>query len=67
MLGISKIVVLDGKTSPLEWSVGIIFGVAVLISLVARVFLIVESFLALRYLNDEVFQSVAWAHTWPHL
>ena len=46
--------------------VGTMFGVGIFIMLVARAFLLVESFLALRYLNEEAFQSVAWVHTWPH-
>ena len=50
-----------------RFTVGIIFGVGIFIVLVARAFLLVESFLSLRYLNEEAFQAVAWAHTWPHL
>ena len=71
MLGISAIVDKydDDKEnrSLLEWFVGIIFGVCMFIGLVARAFLFVESFLALRHVNEEAFQSVGWAHTWPHL
>ena len=71
MLAISKIVVHFDKderqVSLLEWFVGVVFGVGLFISLVARVFLFVESFLALRHVNEEAFQSVGWAHTWPHL
>ena len=51
----------------LEYPVGIILGVGIFIVLVARTFLLVESFLSLRRVSEEAFQSVAWAHDWPHL
>ena len=48
-----------------KWAVGIMFGLCIFVVFVARVFLLVESFLSLRFLNDDVFQGIQWAHTWP--
>ena len=48
-----------------KWTVGVMFGLGIFVMLVARAFLLVESFLSLRYLSDEVFEGIRWAHTWP--
>jgi len=47
--------------------VGISFGVGLLFVLAARIFLLIESFIALRSLPRDAYQTVSWADTWPHI
>ena len=48
-----------------KWAVGIMFGLGIFVVLVARAFLLVESFLSLRYLNYNSFEVTEWVRTWP--
>jgi len=47
------------------WGIGC--GLALIPVLFARVFLLVECFIALRELPADAYYSVAWTETWPHL
>jgi hypothetical protein len=47
--------------------VGITFGLGIFIVLVARLFLVVESFIALRKVPKDSYDSIPWADMWPHL
>jgi len=63
----------DGLTwVKLVWTIykafaGISFGVGLLFVLAARIFLLIESFIALRSLPRDAYQTVSWADTWPHI
>lgn len=47
--------------------VGITFGVGIFIFLVARVYLLIESFIALREIPVDSYDSIPWVEAWPHM
>jgi hypothetical protein len=46
---------------------GITFGVGIFIVLVARLYLLVGSFIALRKVTISAYNTVEWTEAWPHL
>jgi len=46
---------------------GITFGVGIFIVLVARLYLLVGSFIALRKVTISAYSTVEWTEAWPHL
>jgi len=46
---------------------GFFFGILMFVVLAARIFLLVESFVGLRELQRDSFQTVQWIETWPHI